>query len=111
MTGHTFLRIRDDVRDALNSGRPVVALESTIIAHGMPYPVNVSTAMEVEGIVRQEGAVPATIAILEGKLCVGLDAEQIEFLGKTEEVVKAGVRDIPFVLTTKCPGATTVAAT
>jgi pseudouridine-5'-phosphate glycosidase len=111
MTGQTFLRIRDDVQQALNSGRPVVALESTIISHGMQYPVNVATALEVEEIVRRDGAVPATVAILEGKLCVGLEPEQIDFLGKTEDVLKVSVRDIPFALSTECPGATTVAAT
>ncbi len=111
MNKQNFFNIQDEVQRALISGKPVVALESTIIAHGMPYPVNVSTAAEAEDLVRSQGAVPATIAILGGKMCVGLDREQLEFLGKTKNVRKVSIRDIPYVLNVKIPGATTVAAT
>ncbi len=106
-----LLRISDEVSDALNNGKPVVALESTIIAHGMPYPANVSTALEVEKCVRSQGAVPATIAILGGKLCVGLKPDELEFLGNTQGIWKASLRDMPYVVSAKLPGATTVAAT
>ncbi len=108
---YQFLNINDEVREALESGKPVVALESTIIAHGMPYPTNVTTACEVEEIVRKNGAVPATIAILDGKLCVGLNHDQLEFLGKDKSVVKVSLRDIPYAVGAKIPGATTVGAT
>lgn len=111
MSKHNLLHIRSEIQEAQRSGKPVVALESTIIAHGMPYPVNVSMAREVEEIVRNEGAIPATIAILDGKLCVGLDREQLEFLGKTKGVWKVSLRDMPYVVSAKLPGATTVAAT
>ena len=111
MKTHNLLNICDEVRQALTSGQPVVALESTIIAHGMPYPVNVSTAVQVEGLIRSQSAVPATIAILDGKMCVGLNPEQLEFLGKSKSVLKVSLRDIPYALSAKIPGATTVAAT
>ena len=101
-----------EVREAVESGKGVVALESTIISHGMPYPQNVETALEVEKIVRSEGAVPATIALIDGKFKVGLSADEIDFLGKTgRDVIKCSRRDLPFVLARKLPGATTVAAT
>jgi len=111
MKNSPFLNILPEVREALDSGRPVVALESTIIAHGMPYPQNVETALEVEKLVRQNGAIPATIAILEGKLCVGLDRQQLDYLGNTKDVWKVSLRDMPYVVSQKLPGATTVAAT
>lgn len=106
-----FLHIQPEIREALQSGKPIVALESTIIAHGMPYPQNVETAMEVEKIVRENGAVPATIAVLDGKLCVGLDQSQLDFLGNQKNVWKVSLRDLPFVVSQKIPGSTTVAAT
>ena len=106
-----FLQILPEVQQALQEGKPVVALESTIISHGMPYPKNVATALAVEAIVRENGAVPATIAIMDGKCCVGLSAEQIEYFGKAKNVWKVSLRDMPYVVSQKLFGATTVAAT
>jgi pseudouridine-5'-phosphate glycosidase len=106
-----LLNIHPEISDALKQGLPIVALESTIIAHGMPYPQNIETALEVEKIVRENGAIPATIAILNGQLCVGLNAQQLELLGNTKDVWKVSLRDMPYVLSQKLPGATTVAAT
>lgn len=106
-----YLSIKSEVESALKNGLPVVALESTIISHGMPYPENVKTAREVERIVRQNGAIPATIAILNGKLTVGLEDDELEFLGKSKDVVKTSRRDLPFVVAREKNGATTVAAT
>lgn len=107
-----YLRKSQEVAAALAAGKAVVALESTIISHGMPYPENVETALRVEETVRTAGAVPATIAILDGHLCAGLSLDQIETLGKQgTAVTKASRRDIPFLLAKKQLGATTVAAT
>lgn len=106
-----YLDINPEVKEALEIGRPVVALESTIISHGMPYPKNVETALKVEKIIRDNGAVPATIAILNGKLKVGLTKEEIEYLGKASNVIKTSRRDIPFIVAKKSDGATTVAST
>ena len=106
-----YLDINPEVAAALKSGKAVVALESTIISHGMPYPKNVETALNVEKIVRENGAVPATIAILKGRLKVGLTADEIEYLGKAKDVVKCSRRDIPFIIAKKLDGATTVAST
>ncbi len=106
-----YLWIHPEVQQAMAENKAVVALESTIIAHGMPYPLNIQTALEVEAIVRENGAIPATIAILNGKLCVGLSRVQLESLGKAENVWKVSLRDMPFVVSKKLPGATTVAAT
>ena len=106
-----YLDILPEVRSALQSGEPVVALESTIISHGMPYPQNLQTAESVEKTVRENGAIPATIAILDGKLKAGLTAEQLAYLAQAEDVEKISRRDIPFVITKKQNGATTVAAT
>lgn len=106
-----YLDIKPEVAQALARGKAVVALESTIISHGMPYPRNVETALEVERIVRENGAEPATIAILGGRLKIGLSREEIEHLGKAENVVKTSRRDIPFVVAKKMDGATTVAST
>jgi len=108
---HPLLTILPEVAQALAEGKPVVALESTIISHGMPYPKNVETALAVEAMVRQQGAVPATIAIMDGKCHVGLSAEQIEYFGKANNVWKVSLRDMPYVLTKNLYGATTVAAT
>lgn len=107
-----YLDIAPEVQHALQAGQPVVALESTIISHGMPYPQNVQTALQVEAEVRQAGAVPATIAILGGRLKAGLSAAEIEVLGKAgREVVKVSRRDIPFMVAQGRMGATTVAST
>ncbi len=105
------LNIHPEVAQALAQGKPVVALESTIIAHGMPYPQNVQTALEVEAVIRAHGAVPATIAVLEGKICVGLSREQIEALGGAKDVMKLSRRDLALAVASGQPGATTVAAT
>ena len=107
-----YVDISIEVMEALNNGQPVVALESTIISHGMPYPMNVETAIKVEDIVRSEGATPATIAILNGRLKVGLTKEEIDYLGKAgEKVIKTSRRDIPFIIANELDGATTVAST
>ncbi|CCN47173.1 Pseudouridine-5'-phosphate glycosidase [Vibrio nigripulchritudo MADA3029] len=107
-----YLDIAPEVADAIESGKPVVALESTIISHGMPYPQNVETALKVEQTVRDNGAIPATIAILQGRLKVGMSHEEIEYLGKAgQDVIKTSRRDIPFIVAKKADGATTVAST
>lgn len=106
-----YLDLSDEVREALENNRPVVALESTIIAHGMPYPRNVETALRVEEVIRENGAVPATIAILKGRLKVGLTRDEVEYLGSNENVAKVSRRDIPFMVSRKADGATTVAST
>ena len=112
MLKNDLLVVSQEVQEALNAKKAVVALESTIISHGMPYPKNVATALEVEKIVRSAGAVPATIAILGGKLKVGLSNEEIDSLGKKGlSVAKASRRDIPYLAANKQDGATTVAAT
>lgn len=109
---HEYLNISEEVRHALENNIPVVALESTIISHGMPYPQNVETALTVEKIVRENGAVPATIAIIGGKLTVGCSTEEIDRLGKGgTSVTKVSRRDIPFVIAKGIDGATTVAST
>ncbi|MDA0680760.1 MAG: pseudouridine-5'-phosphate glycosidase [Proteobacteria bacterium] len=111
-SGRNYLEVHRDVRDALDEGRAVVALESTIICHGMPYPRNVDTAKRVESIVRANGAVPATIAILDGQLKVGLEDSEIEYLGRnSRQVTKASRRDLPIIVSRRGNGATTVAAT
>lgn len=106
-----LLLIQPEVAAALEQGQPVVALESTIISHGMPWPKNVEMAMMVEDIVRKEGAVPATIAIKNGKCLVGLSKQDLEFFGKENSVWKVSIRDMPYVLSQRMPGATTVAST
>ncbi len=107
-----ILNISKEVSEALKNGQPVVALESTIISHGMPYPKNVETALQVEKIIRDNGAVPATIAIIQGKLSVGISESEIDYLGKKgEAVTKVSRRDIPVLVAKKEDGATTVAAT
>ena len=107
----SLLVFSEEVRAARAAGQPIVALESTIISHGMPYPQNVQTAREVEQIIRNGGAVPATIAIMDGKICVGLSDAQLEQLGNTAGVLKVSRRDLPYVLSQRKLGATTVAAT
>ena len=106
-----YLDINPEVAKALEEGKPVVALESTIISHGMPYPKNVETALKVEEIIRENGAIPATIAILNGRLKVGLTRDEIEALGSGKNVIKTSRRDIPFIIANKADGATTVAST
>ena len=101
----------DEVAAALAAGRPVVALESTIISHGMPYPDNVAMALEVEAIVREAGAVPATIAVLGGIPRIGLSSDDLELLASDANVSKVSVRDLPYVVARGTHGATTVAAT
>jgi pseudouridine-5'-phosphate glycosidase len=109
---NTYLDIHPRIQQALANNKPVVALESTIISHGMPYPQNVETAMLVEQAVRENGAEPATIAIINGRLTVGLDEQQITHLGKSGfEVIKTSRRDIPFIVAQEQDGATTVAST
>lgn len=106
-----YLDINPEVAKALEEGKAVVALESTIISHGMPYPKNVETALKVEEIIRENGAIPATIAILNGRLKVGLTRDEIEALGSGKNVIKTSRRDIPFIIANKADGATTVAST
>ena len=108
---HPDLDIAPDVADALAQGHPVVALESTIIAHGMPYPGNVVTARALEHVIRNEGAVPATIAVLGGRLKVGLDEAALEHVAQSPDMAKASVRDLPVLIAGKRDGATTVAST
>jgi pseudouridine-5'-phosphate glycosidase len=106
------IRLGKHIEEALQNNLPIVALESTIISHGMPYPENVETAILCEQMVRDNGAVPATIAIIEGEAVVGLSLEEIEHIGKLgEQVVKVSRRDIPYVMAKKLNGATTVSAT
>ncbi|MDD4000542.1 MAG: pseudouridine-5'-phosphate glycosidase, partial [Bacilli bacterium] len=103
-----YLDINPEVKDALLQGLPIVALESTIISHGMPHPQNVEVAMNVEAIIRSEGAVPATIAIINGKLKVGCTREEIDYLGKSGlNIPKASRRDLPYLLSKNLDGATT----
>jgi pseudouridine-5'-phosphate glycosidase len=106
-----YLEIHEEIKKSLRAGEPVVALESTIISHGMPYPQNVEMAKTVSKIVRDNGAIPATIAIIDGKLKVGLTDEEIELLATSKDVVKASRRDLPFIISKELTGATTVAST
>ena len=109
---NTYLSISPEVQEALKAGKPVVALESTIISHGMPYPQNVETALKVEQTIRENGAVPATIAIIGGQLKAGCTPEEIEYLGKKgQAVIKASRRDLPVLIARKADGATTVTTT
>ena len=107
----TLLRFHPDVRDALAAGRPVVALESTLITHGLPYPVNQEVASGMEKAVRDAGAVPATIAVLKGQITVGITADELAYLAQAKDVRKCSRRDFPIVLAQKGDGATTVAST
>ena len=107
-----YLDVAPEVQEAIKAGKPVVALESTIISHGMPYPQNGETALNVEKIIREGGAVPATIAIIGGRLKAGLTPEEIDYLGKTGAgVTKASRRDLPILVAEKRDGATTVTTT
>jgi pseudouridine-5'-phosphate glycosidase len=105
------IKVSKEVNNALIKRQPVVALESTIIAHGMPYPRNYRTAMEVEQAIRKNGAIPATIGIIKGEIVVGLSGEQIKYLAQAKNVRKVSRRDLPIVILDKNDGATTVAAT
>lgn len=112
MTLNKYLDIAPEVQKALEEGRPVVALESTIISHGMPYPQNVETALNVEKLIRENGAVPATIAVIGGRLKAGLSEAEIDYLGKTgAAVTKASRRDLPILVAEGRDGATTVTTT
>ena len=106
-----YLDVNPEVAKALEEGRPVVALESTIIAHGMPYPKNVETAIAVEEVMKANGAVPATIGILGGRIKIGLTKEEIEYMAHAKNVLKVSRRDLPLVIAQKMDGATTVAGT
>lgn len=107
----TMISYSKEVQQALDNNQPIVALESTIISHGMPYPQNVETARIVEQIIRDNGAVPATIAIMDGKIKIGLSEEELELLGNSPDVAKVSRRDLGQLIATKKIGATTVAAT
>ncbi|MBS4179435.1 pseudouridine-5'-phosphate glycosidase [Lederbergia citrea] len=106
-----YLEFSAEVQKAKEEGKAIVALESTIISHGMPYPQNVQMAREVEQIVRENGAVPATIAIIDGKIKIGLTDEELELFGKSSDVAKVSRRDLAQIVATKKLGATTVATT
>jgi len=105
------MRINEEVKEALQRGKPVVALESTIISHGMPYPTNVHTALQVEEEVRANGAVPATIGVIRGEIILGLARDEIEYLGQAKNVMKLSSREIPLCIVKKADGSTTVSAT
>ncbi|HMM70005.1 MAG TPA: pseudouridine-5'-phosphate glycosidase [Gudongella oleilytica] len=106
-----YLDLSEEVRKAIEDQRPIVALESTIISHGMPYPQNVETALKVEEIIREHGAVPATIGIIGGRLKAGLTSEEIDYMGRAKNIAKVSRRDIPYLIAHKRDGATTVAST
>ena len=105
------MKINAEVKKAIEEGRPVVALESTIISHGMPYPRNVKCALEVEKVIRDNGAIPATIGIINGEPIIGMTPEEIEEFGKRKGIVKCSRRDLPIIFAAKEWGATTVSAT
>lgn len=112
MINNKYISISPEVQNALDNNLPIVALESTIICHGMPYPQNVETALAAENVVRENGAVPATIAVIKGVLKVGLTDTEIEYLGKNgSEISKMSTRDIPYIISKQLDGATTVSAT
>lgn len=96
-----YIELSKEVQEGMDAGKAIVALESTIISHGMPYPQNVQTAREVEQIIREYGAVPATIAIIDGKIKIGLSDEELEMFGNADNVAKASRRDIPYLIATK----------
>ncbi len=106
-----FVRVSEEVKKAVKENKPVVALESTIISHGMPYPQNVKTALEVEKIIRDNGCVPATIGIIDGVAIVGMNPDEIEEFGKRKDIEKVSRRDVPVIMAKKAWGATTVATT
>jgi len=106
-----LINLSEAVQAALSSGRPVVALESTVIAHGLPRPQNLETARRLESIIKDAGATPATIAILNGKVCVGLNQDRLRQIGEDDNIKKVSIRDLPVAVTQRWDGATTVAAT
>lgn len=108
---NNFIDMSKEVKEAMEEGKPVVALESTIISHGMPYPENIETAKTLENIIREHGAIPATIAIINGRIKIGLSKEELEFMGTSKEILKASRRDLPAVLAKGFSAATTVSAT
>src|SRR5574344_1069791 len=103
--------LTEEIKEAIAGNKPVVALESTIISHGMPYPQNIETAAMLEQTVRDNGGIPATIAIIKGKIHIGLNKDELEFMGTSKDISKASRRDIPAVLAQKRNAATTVSAT
>src|SRR5229473_8186641 len=111
MNNSEFLQTNREVAAALADHRPVVALESTVIAHGLPQPQNLETAQRLEQIIRDEGAIPATIAVLGGKLCVGLDSRQLERLATSADIRKLSTRDLAVAVANDWDAATTVAST
>ncbi len=111
MFDKSILRFTPEVESALNSNKPIVALESTVTAHGLPRPQNLGTALRLEETVRKAGAVPATVAVLDGKLWVGLTAEQIRFVAETDDIKKISIRDLTIAIARGWNGATTVAST
>lgn len=111
MNHNDLFRFRSDVRAALDAARPVVALESTVIAHGLPAPLNLQTGRRLEQIVRDYGATPATVAVFKGRLCIGIDDEELEFLSAGAGVHKVTRRDLPIAVAQRWDGATTVAST
>ena len=111
MNLHDYLDIQPEVKEALDTGKPVVALESTILSHGMPYPQNLEFGRTVEQIIRDEGAVPATLAIVNGRMKIGLSEHELEIMCRAENVAKFSRRDLPVILATGATGATTVATT
>lgn len=107
----SYITLSDEVQAALQHQRPVVALESTVIAHGLPYPANIEVAQAMEAAIRAEGAIPATVGILNGKIVVGLTPDEIQYLGTAPGILKVSRRDLAVTLATHQPGATTVAGT
>ncbi|MBC7476357.1 MAG: pseudouridine-5'-phosphate glycosidase [Candidatus Sericytochromatia bacterium] len=106
-----YLNFSPEVKSALKNNLPIVALESTIISHGMPYPLNVKTAREVEEIIKNKGATPATIGIINGKIKIGLTSDELEYFGSAKDIEKVSRRDLPYIISSKKNGATTVAGT
>jgi len=107
----SYITLSDEVQAALQQQRPVVALESTVIAHGLPYPANIEVAQAMEAAIRAEGAIPATVGILNGKIVIGLTQDEIQYLGTARDILKVSRRDLAVTLATRQPGATTVAGT
>src|SRR6266702_5612112 len=106
-----YLKLSEEVQSALQQQRPIVALESTVIAHGLPYPANVEVAQAMEVAIRNEGSIPATVVIHNGKIVIGLDRDEVERLGTAQDVLKVSRRDLAVALATGQLGATTVAGT
>ncbi|NMW84918.1 pseudouridine-5'-phosphate glycosidase [Peptoniphilus sp. AGMB00490] len=106
-----YVEYNDEVKDAMEKGKPIVALESTIISHGMPYPQNIETAKACEKIIREGGAIPATTAIIGGKIKIGLNDEELEFMAKSKDIIKTSRRDFAYIVSRGLNGATTVAST